>query len=159
MNNRLNVCMSRLGYIERKIVNIKLNLLDENITFGKNLFDLEYLKCLNNFLFCDLYFEDSLGTREILDDELKKIDKCLTIITKECLTTRNLKVILENIEYLWHLQIFGIGNTRTLYAYLKIINSAFLLGLNIDPNIEISNNPKIFRLNNFVNQNRLTKTK
>ena len=58
-----------------------------------------------------------------------------------------------------YLQIFSIGNTRTLYAYLKVINSAFFLDLDVNPNIEIVSSPSIFNINNYVNQERLTKNK
>ena len=159
MDNKLGVSALKLNNIERKIVNIKLNLIDEYINFGRNKFDFEYLKQLNNFLFSDFYFEQELGTRYMSLKEKILVEELLIKIIENCLSNKDIEEILEIIEHLWHLQLFTVGNTRTLYAYLKVINSAFLLGLNIDCNKEIKSSPKIFELKNFVNQKRLTKIK
>ena len=59
---------------------------------------------------------------------------------------------------LWAQQTYGAGMRPVFHTY-KILNKAFLLGLNIDVNQEITSKPSIFDLNNFVNQKRLTKSK
>ena len=157
MRNKLGVSMSKLSYIEREIVNKKLNIIDEYVMFECKKFDFQYLKSLNDFLFSDFYFSEDLGTRRIEEKEKAVIDKCLSIIEEECLSNKDVKKILKLIQYLWHLQPFAVGNTRTFYAYLKVLNSAFLLDLDIDVNKEIISDSAIFEYENFVNQNRLTK--
>ena len=69
----------------------------------------------------------------------------------------NITSVLDIIKDIWLLQPFVDGNTRTLIAYLIILNKAFDLGLNIDLNKEIESGINTFQLNNFVNQKRLTK--
>ena len=70
----------------------------------------------------------------------------------------NIEPVLNIIQDIWFLQPFVDGNTRTLIAYLIILNKTFDLGLNIiDLNKEIESGVSTFNLNNFVNQKRLTK--
>ena len=161
MENKLGVSDVKLFDIERKIVNFKFNLLDEYITFNKNIFEFEYLLELHKFLFSDLYFDKDLEIRNLDEIEINIIETILIFIEDICLNNNNNRINeLLNLMYkLWEIQPFQNGNTRTLIAYLYIINKAFLLNINIDLNSEISNKTTFFDLNKTVNQNRLTKTK
>lgn len=159
MKNKLGLNEYKLLDIERKIVNTKLNLLDEYFTFNELKFDFEYIKQLHNFLFCEFYYEEDLGTRIIDEEEIKLINNYLNEINYICINKSNSDEVLNIIKKVWYLQPFIVGNTRTLIAYLKILDSAFLLNLNINVNIEIENNPTIFNTWKTVNQKRLTKVK
>ena len=160
LENKIGMNNFRLFDIERKIVNLKLNLIDEYFTFNKNSLDFEYLKEINNFLFSDFYNETNLGTRKISKVEKELINEYLNKIVYLCKNKpEEQEEILNLIKKIWHLQPFKWGNTRTLFAYLKILNSAFLLDLTVDTNKEIASKPSMFDLNNFVNQKRLTKDK
>lgn len=66
---------------------------------------------------------------------------------------------MNYVEEIWQLQPFIVGNTRTLIAFLKVIDMCFSLGLDIDFNINIESNPNIFKISCKVNQKRLTKQK
>lgn len=158
MKNKIGVNEYKLLEIEREIVNIKLNLIDEYFTFNEENFNFEYLKKLNDFLFSDFYYKEELGTRKMTKEEENLIEfylrKIIYISINNC---KDKQQILKLIQNIWHLQPFTVGNTRTLIAYLKILNSAFLLGLDVDVNQEIASSPSIFNLENFVNQKRLTK--
>ena len=88
------------------------------------------------------------------------IETILVFIEDICLNNRDRLNELLNLTYkLWEIQPFQNGNTRTLIAYLYILNRAFLLNMNIDLNSEISNKTTFLNLNELVNQNRLTKSK
>lgn len=157
MSNKIGVNEYRLREIEREIVNVKLNLLNETFTFNEGEFNLDYLKKLNDFLFQDFYNSDELGLRNLSELEVMTIEFHLKSITSICKNDfNNIKDILSIIGEIGNLQPFLVGNTRTLIAFIKVLNGAFLLGLDVDVNKEITNNPNNFRLNNFVNQKRLT---
>ncbi len=158
MDNKLGINSYRFENIERKIINTKLALLDEYFTFNNDKFNFEYLEKLNNFLFCDLY--DELGVRGLSEIEKVVLETILERINYICVNNPdNKEGILNLIKKIWYIQPFKVGNTRTLFAYLKIINLAFLIDLNVDINMEIGGNLNIFNIENFVNQKRLTKTK
>lgn len=157
MTNKLGLCDLKLLDLEKNIVNLKLNLLDDYFTFNSNLFELEYLQNLHNYLFSDLYYEEQLKIRELSEKEKKYIQKLLKNIYNECIENKNTNKILEHICDVWYLQLFPDGNTRTLFAYLKVINDAFLLDLDIDFDKEIKSGSNIFLKESFVNQKRLTK--
>lgn len=160
MENKLGVSDAKLFDIERKLVNFKFNLLDEYITFNKNIFDFEYLIELHKFLFSNLYFDKNIEIRNFDKIEINTIETILVFIEDICLNNRDrINELLSLIYKLWEMQPFQNGNTRTLIAYLYILNKAFLLNMNIDLNNEISNKTTFINLNELVNQNRLTKTK
>ena len=160
MENKLGVSNSKLFDIERKIVNFKLNLLDEYITFNKNIFEFQYLIELHKFLFSDLYFDKNLEIRNFDEVEINNIETILVFIENACINNRErIDELLSLIYKLWEIQPFQNGNTRTLIAYLYILNKAFLLNMNIELNSEISNKTTFFELSESVNQNRLTKIK
>ena len=157
MENKLGLSDAKLFDIERKLVNFKFNLLDEYITFNKNIFELGYLMELHKFLFADLYFDKNLEIRNFDKIEINNIETILVFIENVCINNRErIDELLSLIYKLWEMQPFQNGNTRTLLAYLYILNKAFLLNLDIDLNQEISNKTTFFELNNAVNQNRLT---
>ena len=158
MNNKLGINEYIFENIERKIINTKLALLDEYFTFNNNKFNFEYLEKLNNFLFCDLY--DELGIRGLSEIEKDVIERILERINYISINNPNNKEeILNLIKEIWYIQPFKVGNTRTLFAYLKIIDLAFLIDFNVDVNMEIGGNLNVFNIENFVNQKRLTKVK
>ena len=158
MNNKLGLTEYSLRVIEKEIVKLKMKLLNESFSFNKSLFDLEYLKELHNFLFSDIYFEDQTKTRKLSKIELHYINNLLEQIKIICITNSfDIEKILEILCELWYFQPFYNGNTRTLIAYLKVLNDSFLLELNIDLDKEIKSAPSIFKKENFVNQKRLTK--
>ena len=143
MKNKLGLYYYKMMDIERKLVNLTLNLLDETFTFNCNLFSLEYLINLNKFLFEDIYeFQDSaVSKNEIEVDYLKQLLKDLECAVKE----ENINKILGLIEEIWYRQFFVVGNTRTMVAYLKVIKESFLLDIPLNVNADIESNPKIFR--------------
>ncbi len=158
--NKLGVNEYKLRDIERKIVNLKLNLLDAYFTFNNEELNFKYLIDLHSFLFSDFYFSNEQGTRNLDLVEKDMIELYIKKINYLSLNEpTNVNDILIQFEEIWNLQPFIVGNTRTLIAFLKIVNEAFLLDLNVDVNKNIVNNPKIFRIGNFVNQNRLTSKK
>lgn len=158
MINKLTPNEYKLLDIQKKIINLKLNLLDETFTFNKNVFDLEYLVRLNEFLFSDFYYENDFGLRVLSNDEISTIECYLEKITSNCISNpSDTKSILNYVEKIWYLQPFVVGNTRTMIGYLKMIDVCFLLGLDIDVNVELESKPSIFKGNYKVNQKRLTK--
>lgn len=160
MENKLGLCEGKLIDIERKIVNLKMNLLDEYITFNKDIFDFEYIIELHKFLFSDFYYDYQLETRKLTEIETQYINYLLNTIENICINEpENLEKLLSCIHNIWDLQPFFNGNTRTLLSYLNVLNQAFMLDLNIDLNSNIISKPSTFNKENFVNQKRLTKLK
>lgn len=160
MKNKLGINEFRLNEIERKIVNLKLNMLDETFTFNKKELNLDYLISLNKFLFNDFYCGDESVIRNLSANEVEIINKYLKNIIIVCVNDpENIEIILSLIEEIWHLQPFIVGNTRTLIAYLKILSKCFLLEIEVNVNKEITSKPDMFNLNNFVNRKGLTKVK
>lgn len=160
MHNKIGINEYRLRDIEKEIVNLKLSILDDRFTFNENEFNLSYLIKLNNFLFNDFYFDNAKGTRNLEEKEIINIESTLKLITKNCISNpEDIQQTLCLIEKIWNLQPFVVGNTRTMIAFLKVLNEAFLLDLDIDINKEIDSNYDMFKLNNIVNQKRLTMNK
>ena len=161
MKNKLGVSYTKLIQIETEIVNLKLNLLDEYFTFNENIFSLKYLRKLHKFLFSDLYENIDVETRELNDIEKDYIRDILISLENICIKEPiEIDKVLQMILKLWDFQIFKDGNTRTMLAYLKVINRAFLLNLDIDLNSVISNQDRDnFKKEKYVNQKRLTKSK
>ena len=156
--NKIGISEFRLVEIEKQIVKTKLNLIDEYCTFNEEKIEFEYLKKLNTFLFGDLYYKEDIGIRKISKTEKELINQYLSKLIYLCKYKKDSKnEMLDIMKKIWELQPFKIGNTRTLLAYLKVLNNAFLLDLDINLNMEIISSPSMFNLNNFVNQKRLTK--
>lgn len=160
MNNKLGMNDFQMMVIEKKLVQMKLNLLNEYFSFNNEKLDLKFLNSLHEFLFCEFYYKEELGTRTLSSDEVQLINKYLEEIINTCIKDpKNIDKILELICLIWNLQPYIVGNTRTLIAYLKIINTCFLLNINVDVNKEIKSGSDMFKKENFVNQKQLTKTK
>lgn len=160
MRNKLGMPEEQMEVLEKKLVQQKLETLDERFTFNCERLDFEYLKKLHEFLFCEFYYENDLGTRVMDETEEKTINKYLDEVVNICLIDfKDIDSILEIILEIWNLQPFIVGNTRTLLAYLKVLNCCFLLDLNIDIDMNIESNPNVFNKEIFVNQERLTKIK
>ena len=160
MHNKIGINEYKLRSVEKNLVNLKLNILDETFTFNQNEFDFDYLVKLNKFLFNDFYFECEVGPRDLNKTEKVTIEHYLKLITSYCISDKdNIEKVLYLVEKIWNLQPFIVGNTRTMIALLKVLNEAFLLDLDVDVNKDISNNPSMFKMGNVVNQKRLTKNK
>ena len=158
MKNKLWLNKEKLLSVEKEIVKIKLNLLDEEFLFNNDIFTLEYIKELHIFLFGDLYYEEDLTFRELSKEEIKYIKNLFNSIKEACISDDNVEMLLESLVKFWELQIFKDGNTRTLLGYLSILNKAFILNLDIDLNKEIKSRPSEL-YDKKVNQKRLTKQK
>lgn len=160
MKNKIGISELQLRMIEHRLINQKLNLLDETFTFNESEYNFKYLVLLNDFLFRDFYYNEEIGIRNLNLKEVGQINKYLRKITYLCINKPNeINQILSLVEEIWHLQPFIVGNTRTMIAYLKIISESFLLQIDVDVNREIVSSPNMFKLNNIVNQKRLTKLK
>jgi len=156
MQNKIGLCEDSFEKIERQIINLKLNLLNEYFTFNKDKIDFEYLVKLHEFLFSDLY--EKIGLRNLELSETDYIKYMLYSLINYCYL-KDIDSVLNTLKEIWNLQPFINGNTRTFLALLKILNTAYNLNLNIDFNKEIESKPSTFNINNFVNQKRLTKIK
>ena len=160
MRNKLGLNTEKLLSVEKEIVKIKLNILDEEFIFNENIFSLEYIKKIHDFLFCDLYYGEDLNLRELSNEEFKYIEVLFNSIKEICINKYLcVEILMETLVKLWELQIFKDGNTRTLLGYLCILNKAFILNLDIDLNKEIKSRPSELCNENFVNQKQLTKRK
>ena len=160
MRNKLGLSNEKLLLVEKRIVNTKLNLLDEEFLFSENIFSLEYIKQIHNFLFSDLYYEEELSLRILSNEETKYIEVLFNSIKEICINNyKCIEILMETLVKLWELQVFKDGNTRTLLGYLSVLNKAFILNLNIDLNKEIKSRPSELSNNSFVNQKQLTKVK
>jgi len=158
MRNKLGINDYELEKVEYKLVKTKIELLDYTYTFNNNLFDLKYLEDLNEFLFGDIYYKDILGIRKMNEIEKNYIDELLSMIVQICIKeSENTEKILNLIEKLWYYQPLLMGNTRTLISFLKILNNAFLLDIEIDIEKNIESRPSIFYEIARVNQKGLTK--
>ena len=155
--NKLGINEYKLRDIERKIVNLKLNLLDYYFTFNLEKYDLNYLLRLHLFLFGDIYYEEDLSLRKLEQVEIDLINDYMSKIQVLSNDPYNINIIIDLISEIYTLHPFKNGNTRTLYAFLKIINEEYLLGLDIDVNKDIKSGLTTFNINQFVNQKRLTK--
>lgn len=130
--NKLGINSDRLERYEKELVSTKLDMLDETFTFNEESFNADYLLKLNEFLLGDIYTD--LGYRDdtyrnIIDISLKRINE----LAKES----NKEEILQLLENVWSYQPFKDGNTRTLIGFLKIIDNAYNLDLDIDVNKDI----------------------
>ncbi len=155
--NKLGINEYKLRDIERKIVNLKLNLLDYYFTFNLEKYDLNYLLRLHIFLFGDIYYEEDLSLRKLEQIEIDLINDYMSKIQVLSSDPSNINIIIDLISKIYTLHPFKNGNTRTLYAFLKIINEEYLLGLDVDVNKDIKSGLATFNINRFVNQKRLTK--
>ena len=133
MENIVGVSQEKIEDLEQKLVNEKLKFLDEYCTFGSTKYDAEYLLKLNNFLFSDLY--GPLCYRLSAYNGI--IDSYMHAINEEGVGDKNLDIIFDRLQSLWDLQPFLVGNTRTFVAFIKIINEAYNLKLDINPDCEL----------------------
>lgn len=130
INNKLGIIdYFYLEEVEKKLVKNKLDILSYQLTFNETSFDLAYIQKLHNFLFEDIYYEEDLQIRSCYNREnLELIDKQLKIIREQAVENILTKEDLEQVIYnLWELQLFKDGNTRTLWAYLKIFIESYNL--------------------------------
>lgn len=135
MENKLGLDEWKLEEVERKIVSLKLNLLDDLYTFNEDAFNPSYLLKLNEFLFGDVHDDIGYRTKEhsgIISSYLGRIiDICIE---------KNKQELLKALEEMWSIQPFKYGNTRTLIAFVKILDKAYDLGINVDVNSDFEVN-------------------
>lgn len=131
--NKLGISDEKLEVVQRKLINCKLNLIDEEFTFNKEKMDAEYLLRLNEFLFGDFY--DDIGYRG--PEYRSMADSYLYAINEFC-ADKDIENMKERLYGLWSYQPLKDGNTRTFIALLKILNEGYNLGLDVDVNEEIS---------------------
>ena len=126
MTNKIGMDDYNFQEVEYKLVNAKLNLINELFTFNEKDIGIEYLKKINCFLFSDIYLDNDIGFRELSVSEMETINDCLKNIVETCiLNQNNIEKILRYFEKIWKYQPFITGNTRTLIAFLKILKNAF----------------------------------
>lgn len=121
MANKLGLKDSMLEMFERDIVNYKISLLDEYVTFNEDYLGLEYLKKLHNFLFADLYdYAGCLAKRVNNKCEAEHILKRMTALMN-CIDEEGvLDIINSSIKEIQDMQLFNDGNSRTIYAFTKV---------------------------------------
>ncbi len=144
MENKLGLDEEQIILVEHNIIKIKLEILDEYFTF--NSFDIfDYLKKLNLFLFEDLYHFHNSNTRDLNEIEIKKINYLLSQIKIKA-SNKDYKSLEDLFLDLYRLQVFKIGNRRTLIGFLKVINNSYDLGLKIDLSQDFSDNYNFFSI-------------
>ena len=158
MKNKLGITDYYYKDIEKNIINFKIKLLDDKFNFNCDMFSFEYIKRLHDFLFDDLYSKDVSGLRILNEIEVDYFAQCLEEL-KQTINIYPLDInhVLFLLEKVWYFQPFIVGNTRTVFAYLKILNDRFDLNLIINPDMELKSSSDMFELKTFVNQKRLTK--
>lgn len=120
---------------ETKIIKEKFKGLNKSLLFGEQTLELNYLKKLHLFLFEDIYYHSELSFRsEYSKKDLQNINGLLQNIIFLA-EEKNLDICyLKEIMYnLWSLQLFGDGNNRTLWAYLKVFIDYYELPLELQP--------------------------
>jgi len=160
MENKIGLTDFKLKQVERDIINLKLKLLDDKFNFNEYIFSFEYLNKLHEFLFGDIYDNEYIKSRKLSDVEITFINVLLNHIKIICINNPdNIDDLISSIDELWNFQPFYNGNTRTFLGYLSVLNSMFLLNLDIDFDKEIESSFNVFKKENFVNQKKLTKAK
>ncbi|MBE6138270.1 MAG: hypothetical protein E7173_00815 [Firmicutes bacterium] len=145
--NKLGIInYERLEQIENKIVSVKIELLDENSNFNMTDLNLEFLIRIHKFLFGDIYYDDYLAPRTLNPDEFEKVHSIFELLVQIGAFRQNLELIPELFIRLWEMQIFRDGNTRTLYAFLKIYVAGYQLPIEYKKDLNISSG-KSFVLN------------
>lgn len=131
--NKLGISEQKMDTLERKIVAVKLENLDETITFNCKRLDLEYLIKLHKYLFNDLYTDDLTDTRHLTDEEKELINKMLHMVNQICINEpASIKKIIDLLHEIWCLQPFLDGNTRTLIGYLIMLKECYYLDIPLD---------------------------
>ena len=158
MKNKLRVTEYYYNDIEKNLVNFKMKLLDDKFTFNSDIFSFKYIIKLHEFLFDDLFDEQISGVRKLNKIEIDYFNQILFELKKVIsIYPLDINYTLLLVEKIWHFQPFIVGNTRTMFAYLKILNNRFQLNININENMEIKSCSDMFKLKTYVNQKRLTK--
>lgn len=106
----------------------------ENYTFGKYLY-FDYLIKINY----QFFNEEEIGfnIREINDETLKNIDDKLEILFNNNSFDEKITNLCNTIGYIWLIQPFKDGNTRTLLIFMKeyLNNMGYSINLNDKENI------------------------
>lgn len=132
-----------LDKAEREVIRLKLSLLDETYTFNESVYNYEFLFKLHNYLFGDFY---DISYKEEEKEIMKGfVDKVMESINDMCVMGNiNYDRLYTLISLLWRLQPFYDGNTRTILSYLIILNKAFDLKLDLNPNMLITSSETFF---------------
>ena len=121
MENKLGLSQDRMEDIENKLYELKSSLLDLDVSFNTNGFDIIYLMRLHEFLFGDLYYNaGKLSSRYEEDDKYlfdNVIQEAIDLIKAEEDPEAISSVVNELIDY----QIFDDGNSRTIHLFFDHI--------------------------------------
>lgn len=124
-----------LNQQETKIIKDKFAMLNKSLLFGEQTLELSYLQKLHLFLFEDIYYPSELSIRsEYSKKDLLNINGMLQNIIFLA-EEKNLDICyLKEVMYnLWSFQLFGDGNNRTLWAYLKVFIDYYELSMELQP--------------------------
>lgn len=131
--NKLGISEQKMDTLERKIVTVKLENLDETITFNCDRLDFEYLKKLHKYLFSDLHTDELTDTRHLTEEEKELINKMLYMVNRICINEpESIRKIIDILHEIWRLQPFLDGNTRTLIGYLIMLKECYYLDIPLD---------------------------
>ena len=122
-----------IDYKIEKLVNYKISLLDEYVTFNRETLGIDFYRDLHLYLFGGVYEYAGTFRNNINEEDLKKIDNVLnklsTICT--CFKKENYDIVIDILEYLKYYQVFPDGNKRTIYALIKWLKCVHDLPLEI----------------------------
>ncbi len=119
--NKLGLSEDRLLFIEEEIFKLKSNLIDEQITFNTDEYDIEYLKRLHEFLFGDLYFDAGNISKRLKDTDIIEIQNKLSNLRYMIDMDAGDEYIKQAVNELIDIQIFNDGNKRTIGVFLDIL--------------------------------------
>ena len=130
--NKLGMPEYLFEEMEKELVKLKLNSLNEYFTFNCENIDFEYLKALNHFLFIDLYKDEYVQPRKLDEEEIRLMNVSLSSVANSAIDL-DYTAIFKELVQIWQMQPFKVGNTRTLVGYLIVIDKLYGLQLNITP--------------------------
>jgi len=124
--------------LENRIENLikyKIDILDEEITFGKTTYDVEYLIKLHKFLYGDVYEWAGQIRKSVTKEDIEETNSVIEtlVILSQCFVPELYEEYLETIDYLKYMQIFKDGNKRTIYAFVKQLICAYRMPLELLP--------------------------
>lgn len=124
--------------IEKRVENLikyKIDMLDEEVTFGKSTYDAEYLVKLHEFLYGNVYEWAGQIRNGITEKDIEEINNAIEtlVILSQCFVSDLYDEYLETIDYLKYMQMFKDGNKRTIYAFVKQLICAYRMPLELLP--------------------------
>ena len=124
--------------IEKRVENLikyKIDMLDEEVTFGKSTYDVEYLVKLHEFLYGDTYEWAGQIRKSVTEKDIEEINTAIEtlVILSQCFVSDIYDEYLDTIDYLKYVQMFEDGNKRTIYAFVKQLICAYRMPLELLP--------------------------